>query len=31
MAKELDGLVESFRTRPLDQGPYRFVWADALS
>jgi putative transposase len=30
MAKELDGLVESFRTRPLDQGPYRFVWADAL-
>ena len=30
MAKELDGLVESFRKRPLDQGPYRFVWADAL-
>jgi putative transposase len=30
MPKELDGLVESFRTRPLDQGPYRFVWADAL-
>lgn len=30
MAKELDGLVESFRNRPLDQGPYRFVFADAL-
>jgi transposase-like protein len=30
MAKELDGLVESFRNRPLDQGPYRFCWADAL-
>jgi putative transposase len=30
MAKELDGLVESFRSRPLDQGPYRFLWADAL-
>jgi putative transposase len=30
MPKELDGLVESFRTRPLNQGPHRFVWADAL-
>jgi transposase-like protein len=30
MAKELDGLVESFRNRPFHQGPYRFVWADAL-
>ncbi len=31
MAKELDDLVASFRNRPLDQGPYRFVGADALA
>jgi transposase-like protein len=30
MAKELDEQVEAFRTRPLDQGPYTFVAADAL-
>lgn len=30
MARDLDGQVESFRTRPLDQGPYTFVAADAL-
>jgi putative transposase len=30
MAKDLDGQVEAFRTRPLDQGPYTFVAADAL-
>ena len=30
MAKELDGQVESFRTRPLDAGPYTFIAADAL-
>ncbi len=30
MAKELDTQVESFRTRPLDAGPYTFVAADAL-
>ena len=30
MAKELDEHVESFRTRPLDAGPYTFVAADAL-
>jgi putative transposase len=30
MAKALDEAVESFRSRPLDQGPYRFLWADAL-
>ena len=30
MAKELDTAVESFRTRPLDAGPYTFVAADAL-
>ena len=30
MAKSLDQMVESFRTRPLDQGPYRYLWVDAL-
>lgn len=30
MAKDLDGAVEAFRTRPLDAGPYTFVAADAL-
>jgi putative transposase len=30
MARELDEHVASFRTRPLDQGPYTFVAADAL-
>jgi putative transposase len=30
MAKELDEHVESFRTRPLNAGPYTFVAADAL-
>jgi putative transposase len=30
MAKELDAQVESFRTRPLDAGPYTFLAADAL-
>ena len=31
MAKELDGEVKTFRERPLDSGPYRFVWLDALA
>jgi putative transposase len=31
MAKGLDEHVESFRTRPLDAGPYTFVVADALT
>src|SRR3954468_6100091 len=31
MAKELDAHVEDFRTWPLDQGPYTFVAADALT
>jgi putative transposase len=31
MAGELDELVESFRNRPLDAGPYTFVWIDALT
>src|SRR5690349_13694260 len=30
MAAELDTQVEQFRHRPLDQGPYTFVAADAL-
>ncbi len=30
MARDLDEQVESFRTRPLDQGPYTFVATDAL-
>jgi putative transposase len=29
MAKELDGVVKSFRERPL-KGPYRYVWLDAI-
>jgi len=31
MAKELDEAVESFRTRPLDGGPYTYIWLDALT
>lgn len=31
LAKELDGPVEDFRTRPLDTGPYPCLWIDALS
>ena len=31
MAKDLDGHVNDFRTRPLDAGPYTFVAADALA
>src|SRR5579875_3511393 len=30
MAKELDEVVDQFRSRPLDRGPYCFVQADAL-
>ncbi len=30
MARDLDGQVEAFRTRPLDAGPYTFLAADAL-
>jgi putative transposase len=30
MAKDLDEVVEDFRTRPLDAGPYTFVAAEAL-
>src|SRR5436309_1704236 len=31
LAKSLDEDVAAFRTRPLDAGPYTFVWLDALS
>ncbi len=30
LAKSLDEAVEAFRSRPLDAGPYTFVWMDAL-
>jgi putative transposase len=31
MAKELDELVSTFRTRPLETGPYPYLWIDAQS
>ena len=31
MARSLDEVVEDFRNRPLDQGPYRYLWLDALT
>jgi transposase-like protein len=31
MAQELDQMVADFRDRPLDKGPYTFVWIDALT
>jgi putative transposase len=31
LAGELDGLVAEFRDRPLDSGPYRYLWVDALT
>jgi len=31
LAKELDTLVEEFRDRPLDDGPYTFMWLDAMT
>jgi putative transposase len=31
MAKDLDQQVAAFRTRPLSEGPYTFVAADALT
>jgi len=31
LAKTLDPMVDSFRNRPLDAGPYPFVWIDALT
>ena len=31
MAAELDAKVAEFKERPLDQGPYRYLWIDALT
>ena len=31
LAAELDQKVTEFKERPLDQGPYRYVWIDALT
>jgi SAM-dependent methyltransferase len=31
LAKDLDAVVEAFRSRPLDAGPYTYVWLDALT
>ena len=31
MAKELDAMVEAFRSRPLEAGPYTYVWLDAVT
>jgi len=31
LAKSLDGMVEAFRSRPLDGGPYSYLWLDALT
>ncbi|MGW1617437.1 IS256 family transposase [Streptomyces sp. NPDC002285] len=31
MARHLDEQVTAFRNRPLDAGPYAFVWVDALT
>ena len=31
LAKSLDSTVEAFRSRPLDAGPYTYVWLDALT
>jgi transposase-like protein len=30
LARSLDEAVEAFRSRPLDQGPYTYLWLDAL-
>ena len=31
LAKSLDEQVEAFRTRPMDGGPYTYLWIDALT
>jgi transposase-like protein len=31
LAKTLDATVEAFRSRPVDAGPYTYVWLDALT
>jgi putative transposase len=30
LAKNLDAQVAEFRNRPLDAGPYTYLWVDAL-
>jgi transposase-like protein len=30
LAESLDQIVEQFRSRPLDNGPYNYLWIDAL-
>jgi transposase-like protein len=31
LAQELDAVVSEFKERPLEQGPYRYLWIDALT
>lgn len=31
LARDLDEIVTDFRNRPLDAGPYTYVWADVLT
>ncbi len=31
MAAELDAKVAEFKERPLDKGPYRYLWIDAMT
>ena len=31
MAAELDAVVAAVRERPLDAGPYRYLWIDTLT
>jgi transposase-like protein len=31
LAKSLDEVVSAFRNRPLDAGPYTYIWVDALT
>jgi transposase-like protein len=31
MSKVLDTQVQAFRNRPLEDGPYAFMWVDALT
>jgi transposase-like protein len=31
LVKSLDTKVEAFRSRPLDRGPYTYVWVDAIT
>ena len=31
ICKKLDEVVEAFRSRPLDTGPYPYIWLDALT